>query len=644
MKTSSPSQRSRSPRFVRLTLCGCLALALFHGPAASASAYRFQPIALSGDPIPGFAPDVRFRWFGVAPATDEQPPQIDLERNVSFAGGWTQQFIPHGLFVSRAGALQRLAVTGDAAAGVNANFDAFPGIIPIAARVFDGLGSFDGSFVESPQSSAEQGVWADRFGGRELIFRQTDQPPGTVAGSAFFQWFHTLVGAGHVVVNARYSTGASSEINDHGFWRDDGAGLHVIALARTQAPGVTQGTLFGNGTSLALGAFQSWDVDSSGCISFNAMLMGGGVSDLVDEGIWTEGPVGLQLLAREGGSAPGFGHPNAKLLGNSGFRTFGHDEVIGVVRNHRGDVAFGARVDVPGADTRANAVYVSRGQGLELITYGRFAGANPPGAQAPGFPAGATFTMFSGERMNGLGEVAVQAAVDTGGGVLGETAGLFMERGGSLALVARLAEQAPGHATGVRFTSLFPRKFFDSGHLVFSATLSNGGTGFFLSNPDGSTEHIVSSGLPFDVGPGDVRTIGAIEIGGGFGANRELAFSMNFTDGSEGVFLATPAELVDVASSPDGPSLRLSVLGPNPFHRETSIGFELASPAVISLWIHDVLGREVATLARGPWGAGHHVVRWIGNDDRARPRGAGVYFISLNIGSMKVTQRVVRLP
>jgi hypothetical protein len=58
------------------------------------------------------------------------------------------------------------------------------------------------------------------------------------------------------------------------------------------------------------------------------------------------------------------------------------------------------------------------------------------------------------------------------------------------------------------------------------------------------------------------------------------------------------------------------------------IRFRLDRPGTVECTIHDVLGRQVALLARGPWGAGVHRVRW---DTAGAP--AGVYFARLRAGA-----------
>jgi hypothetical protein len=72
---------------------------------------------------------------------------------------------------------------------------------------------------------------------------------------------------------------------------------------------------------------------------------------------------------------------------------------------------------------------------------------------------------------------------------------------------------------------------------------------------------------------------------------------------------------------------RLSQNYPNPFNPATNLEFRVAGLEVVSLKVHDVLGREVATLVNDVRPAGVYTVRW---DASAFP--SGVYFYRLSVG------------
>lgn len=72
---------------------------------------------------------------------------------------------------------------------------------------------------------------------------------------------------------------------------------------------------------------------------------------------------------------------------------------------------------------------------------------------------------------------------------------------------------------------------------------------------------------------------------------------------------------------------------PNPFNACTAIRYVLPSSQPVSVKVHDVLGREVATLVQGHQEAGTHLVVWAGTDQEANRVSSGVYIYRLRAGS-----------
>jgi photosystem II stability/assembly factor-like uncharacterized protein len=77
---------------------------------------------------------------------------------------------------------------------------------------------------------------------------------------------------------------------------------------------------------------------------------------------------------------------------------------------------------------------------------------------------------------------------------------------------------------------------------------------------------------------------------------------------------------------------------PNPFNGATTISFRLSTSQPVTLRIHDVLGREVATLMHEVKPPGEYRVLW---ESTSVP--SGVYFCCLHVGSSLVTKRMVLL-
>ena len=82
---------------------------------------------------------------------------------------------------------------------------------------------------------------------------------------------------------------------------------------------------------------------------------------------------------------------------------------------------------------------------------------------------------------------------------------------------------------------------------------------------------------------------------------------------------------------------------PNPFNPTTTIGFALATEAVVDLSVYDITGRRVATLASGSFPAGDHAVVWDGRDESGRETASGIYFYRLTAGETHERRKMVLL-
>jgi len=75
---------------------------------------------------------------------------------------------------------------------------------------------------------------------------------------------------------------------------------------------------------------------------------------------------------------------------------------------------------------------------------------------------------------------------------------------------------------------------------------------------------------------------------------------------------------------------------PNPISRSAAISFSLPRSGQVELGVYDVVGRKVATLAKGQMSAGTHEASW-----NASSAPAGVYFYRLNFEGKTLTNRMV---
>jgi hypothetical protein len=77
---------------------------------------------------------------------------------------------------------------------------------------------------------------------------------------------------------------------------------------------------------------------------------------------------------------------------------------------------------------------------------------------------------------------------------------------------------------------------------------------------------------------------------------------------------------------------------PNPFNSQTTFAFTLPEAGNATLKIHDLLGREVATVLNGYKPAGAYEINW-----SAASLPAGVYMYTLKSGSFSQTQKLLFL-
>jgi hypothetical protein len=81
---------------------------------------------------------------------------------------------------------------------------------------------------------------------------------------------------------------------------------------------------------------------------------------------------------------------------------------------------------------------------------------------------------------------------------------------------------------------------------------------------------------------------------------------------------------------------------PNPFRLRTVISYQLAVHSNVSLTIHDVTGRVVATLTNEEKEPGSHSVRWNAEGDHSQDGCAtGLYFARLAVGNHEEVQKVI---
>ena len=100
---------------------------------------------------------------------------------------------------------------------------------------------------------------------------------------------------------------------------------------------------------------------------------------------------------------------------------------------------------------------------------------------------------------------------------------------------------------------------------------------------------------------------------------------------------------IGVEQPPLAAGFRLRPSYPNPFNPTTTLEFELAVAAEVSLAVHDVRGTRIRELVKGFYPAGVHSTVWHGRDLRGRAVGSGVYFAHLLVNGDRDIQKLVLL-
>ncbi|MEM6334280.1 MAG: choice-of-anchor tandem repeat NxxGxxAF-containing protein [Planctomycetota bacterium] len=380
--------------------------------------------------------------------------------------------------------------------------------------------------------SNDSGLWLHAAGTLQAVQIEGTTAPGTDAPFGIANP-PKLDDLGRVAFKANLETDFDTSA---GLWvRDTNGTTTLQARAGDPAPGTAAGQTY----SLQFGFPIAYS--SSGQLAFRGGIVGTGVTGANNTGLWVQNDAGqIELAAREGDAAPG-ADPDELFQGFS-------PPTI----NRDGNTAFFASLTGPGINSANNAgLWTDRDGDLALLiregddapgTSGRFITPRPPslndaghiafasnlvgsgvsstnnsgiwsdaggtleliareGDAAPGTDA--VFGELAGSSLNGRGEVAFTASV-TGPTVQSDNnSALWRQRDGSLELVAREADPTPlGNA--ITYGNIGGFAFNSQGLMVFSSTLRGDGIdttnddALWLSDEDGNVQLIFQAGDLFD--------------------------------------------------------------------------------------------------------------------------------------------------
>jgi 2',3'-cyclic-nucleotide 2'-phosphodiesterase (5'-nucleotidase family) len=212
---------------------------------------------------------------------------------------------------------------------------------------------------------------------------------------------------------------------------------------------------------------------------------------------------------------------------------------------------------------------------------------------------------------------------------------------------ANAAGSEPVDLAGTTFVVVDPMTEQVSFALTPAGTLQPGGT-FVLATSGGDAD------LPPETipdGPGAFALLeGTAEVGDPVGeiASQVVAAVVyrdeddvfgavrGGEDADAEAFLEALAALARATSNEGDGAVALALTtAPNPTRGRTTVGFGLAEAADVRVALYDVLGREVAVLAEGPFGPGRHAVAL-----RAGSLPAGAYIVRVATGAEVRTSRL----
>jgi hypothetical protein len=332
----------------------------------------------------------------------------------------------------------------------------------------------------TPLEAPQQGIYSTVGGTLGVVADQSTAIPNGVGSFETFT-FKPSVDGNAVAWNGDGSAG------QEGIYQDAGSGAVRIADRTLTVPGGQTGELFD--------AFVFAPVRQGGQVVFHA-TGDGGLAGTPTEGLYTNAGGTLSVLADTGSAMPGTGESFA-FLSNA-------DLDAGVVA-FRGSSATGF-----------HGVYKIDG-GLVTVA-----------DETTLAPSGVAFSSFAGDP-----SVSGGVVVFRGSDVNGLT-GLFKDDGGIL-LVAD--ENTPIPEGGGSTFNLFGNYAVDAGTVVFEGIGAPGSEIGLYTDFGGSLAKIIDLGDTLDG-----KTIAELEISREALSGNQLVFWARFTNGSEGVFVATIPE------------------------------------------------------------------------------------------------------
>ena len=438
-------------------------------------------------------------------------------------------------------------------------------------------------------SDNDWGVYTGTPGAMFEAMREGEAAPGAGGASYFSPFGSPAIGADGRVVFKSLLTGAGvTALNDTGFYTWGAGSNSAVARKGDPAPGAGGATF---------GLIDPFMLSNGSRIAFNCLLAGAGVTSNNDGAVFAGTHSALSMLAREGDPAPGIGGgavyaavgpPRTSDVGSTVFSAFlaggsvtsADDIALYIVSPGASTFHLRESDPIPGTDpgtlmdTFLTYGIASNGR---VVLYGTLRGpmVSPDndalyvaiqngnvsvllreGDPAPGAGAGVTHTMHI-PYIHHSGHIAFVSNL-VGPGVDGSNdTAVYAGSAAPFTLIAREGEPLPG-VPGVSIGTLTQGARVNAqGDVAFIANLTGSGVNStndsaLLISRAGTLSVLVREGDIYDVDDtagADLRTVSSLtftltgaadNLRTSLGDQGETVFSIIFTDGSMGIFRATP--------------------------------------------------------------------------------------------------------
>jgi hypothetical protein len=367
----------------------------------------------------------------------------------------------------------------------------------------------------------------------EVVAREGDIAPGPDTTMRY--WFLGTVAlnaSGHVGYFAEVTPNAGVTQYDAIYAGKAGA-PELVAREGDKAPGTNENVTYRR--------FQGINFNDGDGVAYVSEFRGIDITMDNGAGVYAGNVHDPLLVARLGDPAPGAGSGVV-------YKEFPYDARI----NNSGRLLYGAFIS--GTGSLANAKYAA----LYAGTIGAPQLIVRHGNPAPGGAPGEYFFSYlslGGPTQNEAGQVAFRFQTSE------FNIGIWAGSPAALQLVALTGRQAPGSDPGVLYSALGRPALNDAGQVAYTASFAGAGVtelndfGLFVFDPLFGNVLVAREGQLFDVGTGELRTILGIlaystdydDSRSGFSNDGRLAFTLTFTDGTSGVFVATIPEPAGIA-------------------------------------------------------------------------------------------------